>query len=614
MDWMSRADGGFTLTIPKGDYSQEQHQWAKDHPRTGLVCGAAEAEGQAIVLTYPPLGLPLLLDQVPAMDERAVLNALCSIAAMISDVEASGVLLLCNVQADSSMVYVRPEGGAALLYASVLQGRSDVTAEHVKSLLLDTIRRAVQKYQNFATDDGKQLLELINDPYMSLSSVCALLNQMSNAAQTMAYAQAIQPQTAPYMPAPQPPMGNGTVAMHQGGAADGMINAAVHGREMRIQPVQTAGLEQTVRNALEMQLQAAPVQQTNYSMPPQETSMQSRPVSNMLNYGADAPTSDAVATLGGEGSSPLLNYSADIPTQDDAPMPAYGGLSYGADAPTSDAGYPAGAAALNYGADAPTSDAGVPMSAPAPVQSPAPARREEPKPEKKAKPEKASKPEKAPKAKAEKPKKEKPRKEKPVQEPAAEDDEPLTHEELVHRCWTNRMILLVAAVGVILFMIILLSFASPFVVLLFLLAVAAGAAFVGKQGFFGTLVMPKLEKAEPVAPTLGEVFNVRMKLQSVNLGSVVEVTIRQREQILGSSEQLASKPVLNYSGISRQHCKVICLTSAGNDTYYVEDLKSKNGTELNGMRLIPGNRYPLKYGDTLTLAHKYKFVVHSDAY
>ena len=660
MDWITRPDGSYSLTIRQGDFSQEQHDWARQHPQTGLAFGKVTVDGQGVTLEYSGSGDPLLIDRADSLDEDTLISALCSLAETLDMMAASGVLDVANLQTDPSMVHVSPDGKATLLYASVKAGKSGTSAQAVKGLLMDMIRRVVQKHHSFSTPRGKQLVEMIGDPYMNLDAMCGALKEMNGAAPQTAPVPAFTP-AAPAAPvyapiAPAPAKSMDTVAMHQSfGSVEG-INAPVHAREMRVQPVQStqAAVEGAIRSTM-AQLQAAPVQQTSFSMPPQETSMQNRSVASMINFGADAPTSDVATLSDGNAQPMLLNFGADAPTSDEggmapvgyaAPAPA-GALNFGADAPTSDeggmapAGYaaPAPTGALNFGADAPTSDEGgmapVGYAAPAPAgalnfgadaptsddggmapaghAAPAMSVRQQPQPEKAAK----AKPEKPAKVKTEKPakvKKEKPvkaKKEKPVHEDVSE---PLTYEEQVRRCWANRMILLVVAVGVILFMLMLLAFASPLAVLVMLLIAAAGAAFAGKQGFFATLVMPKVEKTEPQAPTLGEVFNVKMKLQSVNLGSVVEVTIRQREQILGSSEQLASKPVLNYSGISRQHCKIICMTSAGNDTYYVEDLKSKNGTELNGMRLLPGNRYPLHYGDTLTLAHKYKFVVHSDAY
>lgn len=49
--------------------------------------------------------------------------------------------------------------------------------------------------------------------------------------------------------------------------------------------------------------------------------------------------------------------------------------------------------------------------------------------------------------------------------------------------------------------------------------------------------------------------------------------------------------------VSRTHAD-ICLEG---DHYFIEDVGSSNGTYLNGMRLVPANRYPLNRGDKIEL-------------
>ncbi|HER2177950.1 TPA: FHA domain-containing protein, partial [Streptococcus pyogenes] len=52
--------------------------------------------------------------------------------------------------------------------------------------------------------------------------------------------------------------------------------------------------------------------------------------------------------------------------------------------------------------------------------------------------------------------------------------------------------------------------------------------------------------------------------------------------------------------ISKRHCRIHY------DAQYqlwIEDLDSKNGTELNGQRLVPYEKYPFAEGDSLTLVN-----------
>lgn len=52
--------------------------------------------------------------------------------------------------------------------------------------------------------------------------------------------------------------------------------------------------------------------------------------------------------------------------------------------------------------------------------------------------------------------------------------------------------------------------------------------------------------------------------------------------------------------ISKQHCRIHYDTK---EQLWVEDLDSKNGTELNGQRLVPYEKYPFGEGDSLTLVN-----------
>ncbi len=49
------------------------------------------------------------------------------------------------------------------------------------------------------------------------------------------------------------------------------------------------------------------------------------------------------------------------------------------------------------------------------------------------------------------------------------------------------------------------------------------------------------------------------------------------------------------TSVSRRHAQII----RQKEEVFVEDLKSSNGTILNGKNLEPGRRYPLKNGDEL---------------
>lgn len=50
-------------------------------------------------------------------------------------------------------------------------------------------------------------------------------------------------------------------------------------------------------------------------------------------------------------------------------------------------------------------------------------------------------------------------------------------------------------------------------------------------------------------------------------------------------------------GLSRQHCRIEC----GDNGYTLTDLKSTNGTYVNGKRLLPGVETSIKSGDQIRL-------------
>lgn len=182
--------------------------------------------------------------------------------------------------------------------------------------------------------------------------------------------------------------------------------------------------------------------------------------------------------------------------------------------------------------------------------------------------------------------------------------------------WTC-MIWLGAAIAVV---IVLDIVAAAFLGAIGALVLTLGAALVGALLVNrGVIELPRYPKKqenavpEPVRPDIDDVFPVHLKLRSINLGSMVEITIRQQTQLLGSDARQCLSP-LKFKGISRRHCSIISEQGAGHMEYYIRDEGSKNGTKLNGEILQPGMRYPLHIGDRITLATQYVFEVGSDAY
>ena len=52
-------------------------------------------------------------------------------------------------------------------------------------------------------------------------------------------------------------------------------------------------------------------------------------------------------------------------------------------------------------------------------------------------------------------------------------------------------------------------------------------------------------------------------------------------------------------GVSRHHADILFM----NDSYYIKDMGSTNGTWVNGQKLAPHQITPIRYGDSLRLGH-----------
>lgn len=202
---------------------------------------------------------------------------------------------------------------------------------------------------------------------------------------------------------------------------------------------------------------------------------------------------------------------------------------------------------------------------------------------------------------------------KPKEEPDVY--RPRTYEELKSFFWQNVIKLAGIAAGAAFLGIIAGAFLGNAALIVIILITAVLITFLFSRGYL-SLSWPKKPAAgetPPAAPDVSDVFTVRLRLISQNLPTRQEVIIRQNDQIIGSDPNVCRVPV-KQRGISRRHCKISCVRTSGHEEYYITDLGSKNGTNLNGERMEPNVAYPLKLGDHVTLAGVYDFRVGSDAY
>lgn len=66
---------------------------------------------------------------------------------------------------------------------------------------------------------------------------------------------------------------------------------------------------------------------------------------------------------------------------------------------------------------------------------------------------------------------------------------------------------------------------------------------------------------------------------------------------LGAKPSICDYPICDNAGISRRHADVV----VEGDACYAVDLDSSNGTRINGRLIPPGEKTPLRIGDTLSL-------------
>ncbi len=91
-----------------------------------------------------------------------------------------------------------------------------------------------------------------------------------------------------------------------------------------------------------------------------------------------------------------------------------------------------------------------------------------------------------------------------------------------------------------------------------------------------------------------------LNVVSVNSKNTCEFNINKPEFILGRVASKVDAVVPENPAISSAHCKFIFR----NGEYFVQDLKSSNGSFLNSKRLVAEELYSVKNGDRLRLANE----------
>ena len=79
----------------------------------------------------------------------------------------------------------------------------------------------------------------------------------------------------------------------------------------------------------------------------------------------------------------------------------------------------------------------------------------------------------------------------------------------------------------------------------------------------------------------------------------VEIVVDKPEFVIGKKQSVVDGVVSFNKLISRVHCKIVLKQQQ----YYIEDLKSANGTYVNNVRLQPNVPTRIKHGDIVRMAN-----------
>lgn len=112
---------------------------------------------------------------------------------------------------------------------------------------------------------------------------------------------------------------------------------------------------------------------------------------------------------------------------------------------------------------------------------------------------------------------------------------------------------------------------------------------------------PEEDEKETEHPTvlLGKNETAEGKLIYRGTGMEENLKIEGDTFLVGSRNRLADAS-LQASDVSRNHARI----TRDKDTYYIEDLNSRNGTYLNGELLTYKQKYPIQPGDRLQFARE----------
>lgn len=109
---------------------------------------------------------------------------------------------------------------------------------------------------------------------------------------------------------------------------------------------------------------------------------------------------------------------------------------------------------------------------------------------------------------------------------------------------------------------------------------------------------PSMEKTDSGRTVVSDRNETVIRLVAMNSPGYFELVIDKNDVLIGKKAELVDKVIGFNNMISRKHCRI--LKTDGN--YYICDEGSANGTFVNGIKLLPGQKKPVKRGDIIRLA------------
>lgn len=108
-----------------------------------------------------------------------------------------------------------------------------------------------------------------------------------------------------------------------------------------------------------------------------------------------------------------------------------------------------------------------------------------------------------------------------------------------------------------------------------------------------------LEEFSGGTELLDSIFIPSIVIAGVNTPQKIEAVISKEEYIIGKNSDCTDLTVDFSKAVSNRHCCIICKDGIS----YIKDLKSTNGTFLNGVRILNDDQKQIKPGDRIKIAN-----------